>query len=146
MKLRLNVAGILRNAKGEILIGERVDVKGAWQFPQGGVEDGESHEDALLRELNEEISVRAINCKILQKQGPYFYYFNKPTRGHDGKEQYFFLVEYSGDGADLSVETEHPEFRALKWIQPDKFKAKWLPEMKLGVYRGVMRDFFQVKI
>ena len=55
MKYRLNVAAILRNGAGKILIGERKDRSGAWQFPQGGVDEGETLAQALVRELREEI-------------------------------------------------------------------------------------------
>ena len=58
LKLRQNVAGILIQAdSGKILICERYNSSGAWQFPQGGVDDGETHEEAITRELNEEISL-----------------------------------------------------------------------------------------
>ena len=56
-KYRLNVAGILRNSKGKVLVGERLGKDGAWQFPQGGVDDGETALEALYRELEEEVGI-----------------------------------------------------------------------------------------
>src|SRR5689334_381169 len=58
-KYRPNVAGILRNRDGKILICERIHVRNAWQFPQGGVDEGETLEEALVRELWEEIGLDA---------------------------------------------------------------------------------------
>jgi putative (di)nucleoside polyphosphate hydrolase len=148
VKYRLNVAAILRNSAGKILICERIDRAGAWQFPQGGVDDGETLEQALIRELREEISVAAAAYKILSSKGPYFYLFGngKGVRGFQGKEQHYFLADFTGDPSAINVETEHPEFRAIRWVSPDEFKVGWLPKMKREVYRSVFKDFFAVKI
>src|ERR1700728_4353327 len=75
VKYRLNVAAILRNGAGKILIGERQDRPGAWQFPQGGVDDGETLEQALKRELMEEISLKPGHYKLVGSKGPYYYLF-----------------------------------------------------------------------
>jgi putative (di)nucleoside polyphosphate hydrolase len=56
-RFRPNVAAILQREDGRILVGERADVPGAWQFPQGGVNEGEGSLEALERELEEEIGV-----------------------------------------------------------------------------------------
>ncbi|HEX4084898.1 MAG TPA: NUDIX domain-containing protein, partial [Chthoniobacteraceae bacterium] len=88
IRYRRNVAAILRNSSGKLLIGERVDREGAWQFPQGGVDGAETLEQALARELWEEISVPASAYNILQSKGPYYYLFGggKVVKGFHGKE------------------------------------------------------------
>jgi putative (di)nucleoside polyphosphate hydrolase len=90
IKYRLNVAAILRNGAGKILLGERVDRSGAWQFPQGGVDEGETLAEALIRELREEISLGPSAYQILTSRGPYYYLFGggKVVKGFHGKEQY----------------------------------------------------------
>jgi hypothetical protein len=67
-------------------------------------------------------------------------------RGHDGKDQTYFLCDFLADDKKINVSTEHPEFRAWKWIEPQKFNRSWLPSMKLDVYALVFRDFFGVEI
>ena len=144
MKYRDNVAAILRNRKGEILICERLGISGAWQFPQGGIDEGETHEQALLREVWEEIGVSPKTLEIVERRGPYRYVFGngKTKKGYHGKEQHYFLVEFSGTDSDIDVRTEHPEFQAFRWILPDRFELGWLPDMKREVYRLVFKDFF----
>ena len=86
LKYQENVAAILRNARGEILICERVSVKGAWQFPQGGVDEGETLEQAMVREVWEEIGVKAWDFTLVERRGPYRYVFGKgrTKRGFHG--------------------------------------------------------------
>ena len=99
LKYRLNVAAILRDGAGKILIGERVDRSGAWQFPQGGVDEGETLAQALVRELREEISLEASAYRIVSSKGPYYYLFgnNKVVKGFHGKEQHYFLADFTGN-------------------------------------------------
>jgi putative (di)nucleoside polyphosphate hydrolase len=146
MKLRENVAGILQNGSGKILICERYNTPGAWQFPQGGVDEGETHEEALVRELGEEISLKPGDFTILEQRGPYQYLYGEGrlVRGHHGKIQHYFLARLDAPASRINVATEHPEFRDIRWIEPGEFKIKWLPEMKHEVYRAVFRDFFGV--
>ena len=149
LKLRQNVAGILaRTGSGKILICERYNTPGAWQFPQGGVDGGESLEQALVRELCEEISLKAGDYTILERKGPYQYLYGgrRLVRGHHGKVQHYFLARLDSPVSRINVETEHPEFRNIRWILPSEFKIKWLPEMKRQVYRAVFRDFFGVTL
>jgi putative (di)nucleoside polyphosphate hydrolase len=146
MEYKLNVAAILQNAAGKILIGERVNVPGAWQFPQGGVDSGETLEQALARELMEEISVPPSSYQVLRRSGPHRYLFSngRSKRGFDGKEQFYFLARYEGRPDEVDPDTEKPEFRAIRWIAPEDFQIDWLPEMKRLVYQAVLKDFFNL--
>ncbi len=142
-----NVAGILRNREGRILICERVDMPGAWQFPQGGIDDGETPEQALVRELWEEISIDPDDFRIVSQRAGYRYLFTDGRKGnHDGKDQTYFLCDFLADDAKINVATEHPEFTTWLWVSPQDFQRTWLPEMKLAVYVQVFRDFFGVEI
>lgn len=148
IRYKSNVAAILRNARGRILICERLGVGGAWQFPQGGIDEGETPEQALIREVWEEVGVHAEDITIVEQRGPYRYLYGngRIKRGYHGKVQCYFLCDYSGLDAQINVDTEHPEFRAFRWIAPEDFRLAWLPEMKREVYRAVMADFFRIKI
>ena len=148
IRYRANVAGILRNARGNILIAERLGVRDAWQFPQGGIDAGETPEQALVRELWEEVGVEARDLRLVQRRGPYRYIYGngRLKRGFHGKEQIYFLCDFLGDDSSIQVETRHPEFQAFRWIAPAEFRVEWLPQMKREVYRTVFAEFFGVKL
>src|SRR5258708_15903127 len=71
IRYRPSVAAILRNPSGEILICERLDVRGAWQFPQGGIDGKESAAEALVREIWVEIGMGSKDFRVLEERGPY---------------------------------------------------------------------------
>jgi len=148
IKYKPNVAAILRNSRGRILVCERLGVEDAWQFPQGGIDDGETPEQALVREIWEEVGLEAGDIRIVERKGPYRYLYGngRIKRGHHGKEQFYFLCEYSGPDARINVHTKYPEFQAFRWIGPADFQLTWLPEMKREVYRAVFADFFGTTI
>jgi putative (di)nucleoside polyphosphate hydrolase len=143
-----NVAGILRNRRGLILVAERLGMRGAWQFPQGGIDGNETPEQALVRELWEEIGVPAFHLVLTERRGPYRYLYGngRVKKGFHGKEQIYFLCDYSGPDDAIEVETRHPEFQDYRWIDPVQFQIEWLPEMKREVYRTVFMEFFGLKI
>lgn len=147
LKYRPNVAAIIKNAVGRILICERLNLPGAWQFPQGGVDKGETYEQALVREMEEELSLRASDYRVLGRKGPYRYVFGggKRKKGFDGQEQQYFLAVLTAPETRINVVTPHQEFRGTRWIEPAEFDLLWLPNFKREVYRSVLRDFFGVE-
>ena len=147
-RYRSSVAGIFQRADGRILICERLDKAGAWQFAQGGVDDGETAEQAFHREMEEELSVRPQDCRILDRKGPYRYLFPNGVqrKGYNGQEQTYFLALLTGPETCINVATAHPEFRGVRWVLPGEFDFAWLPAFKREVYRQVFADFFGVSL
>lgn len=145
---RPNVAAIVRRKDGRILICERIDFPGSWQFPQGGRKERETPEQAIERELLEEISLTPADYKVLQMKGPYRYEYPGPVKKRNfiGQEQLYFLVELLAPENSVRVETEVREFRTHRWVLPQEFQLGWLPPMKWEVYRQVFLDFFGVDI
>ena len=145
---RPNVAAILADRAGRILVGERVDVADSWQFPQGGLKPGETPEEGLRRELREELSLEPADYTVEEKRGPYRYLFAPGHRkkGYLGQEQTYFRLRFHGPEARIDAATPEPEFRAVRWIEPAEFSLAWLPEMKRAVYQQVFHDFFALKI
>jgi putative (di)nucleoside polyphosphate hydrolase len=147
-KLRPNVAAIIRRPDGRILVGERSDWPGCWQFPQGGINNSETPEQALQRELQEEISLPPDSYRITDRRGPYRYLFHagRKKEGFDGQEQIYFLVDLIPGHSEPSPHTPDPEFRAIRWISPHELELSWIPGFKREVYRQMMRDFFHVSL
>ena len=145
-RYRSNVAAIIQAADQKILIGERSDVRGAWQFPQGGVKENESTLQALFRELREEVSIKPSHYRVIDCKGPYRYLFQggRKKEGFDGQEQFYFLVQLTAPDSIVQVETDNPEFSRIRWIEPADFRIQWVPEFKRSVYRQVFMDFFGI--
>jgi len=146
---RPNVAAILVNARGEIFVAERLAPKGAWQFPQGGIDDGEDAQTALYRELAEEIGVRSEAVQILQVRSGYRYAFAKGRLKYGiygGQEQTYFLCRFTGKDADINLAATHQEFGRWRWIRPEEFRMDWVPRFKRTVYRQVFLDFFSLDL
>ena len=147
-QFRSNVGAIIKRADGKILIGERSNVAGAWQFPQGGVKKSETAREALGRELQEEVSLAPAQYRVVESKGPYRYIFppGRTKEGFDGQEQTYFLIELTGPDLNIVVSTEQPEFAQFRWIAPSEFKIDWLPNFKREVYRQVFLDFFGIAL
>lgn len=148
-RYRPNVAAILRRPEdGKILVAERSDFKGSWQFPQGGVDSGEDLIAALFREVEEEIGVSPELYRILECRTEYRYKFpnGRLKKGKwCGQVQTYFLCEYLGTDEDIDLNAHIPEFVRFKWIKPKKFNLAWVPKFKHPVFKRVLADFFGIK-
>ena len=148
-KYRPNVAAIIRNAAGEILICERKNNARAWQFPQGGVDKGESLIEALHREVHEEVGLKSKHYDVVDQKGEYRYLYPPAVsakKKYDGQKQTYFLCEIHQDAPEIEIAHKNPEFSDFDWVRPEEFDEEWLPAFKLEVYRQVMRDFFSLDI
>ena len=119
---RPNVAIVLVNSRNQVFWGKRVK-EHAWQFPQGGIKPGESPEEAMFRELNEETGLAPQHVRILGRTRDWLHY-DVPThwvkrewRGtYKGQKQIWFLLRLVGRDCDISLRASgHPEFDAWRW-------------------------------
>lgn len=142
---RPNVALVLQRPDGKVLIGERSDFSGSWQFPQGGVEKGETLLSALEREVEEELGLPAQSYQVIEQRGPFRYRFPEGIRkgGFVGQEQTCFLARHLGSEFPAEFqEIQSPEFRSVRWIVPDEFRLEWVSEFKRELYRQLFREFW----
>ena len=131
-RFRRNVAAVILDERGYVLACQRSDRKGAWQLPQGGVDDGEELAQTLLRELSEEIGTADVEI-LAQLPDPIRYEWPTElyTRGYHGQEQYYFLVRLHPAAVIDLLKATSKEFDAYEWITVDElltrihgFKAK----------------------
>jgi len=148
-RYRPNVAAIILSSKYpekcEFFVAHRSDIKNAWQFPQGGIDEGETPEEALRRELLEEIGCNQID--ILGEYPEWITYdFPKVARGkcypYDGQTQKYFLVRLKEDARiDLNA-FEIPEFEEYAFVAYEELFKK-VTYFKRRVYRKVIDYFIQ---
>ena len=150
---RPNVALLLLNEHDELLICERMEFEGAWQFPQGGIDEGELPQEALSREVEEEIGLPPSGYEVIQSRDGYAYMFPPELRrrkgnraGFDGQSQTYFLCRLRDSAPPVNVAQDPREFRRHAWVEPSLFDLNWLPSFKRSVYRKVLRDFFEVEV
>lgn len=143
---RPNVAAIVLSAKYphkcEIFIASRTDVENAWQFPQGGIDDGESSKEALFRELEEEIGTRDV--EIIAEYPTWVSYEFPPAIAkkmypYDGQRQKYYLVKLK-KGATINIDTEIPEFSEYKFV-PTENIYEYITFFKRTVYKQVLQYF-----
>lgn len=120
---RANVGIVLMRGNGEVFLGRRVGGRG-WQFPQGGVRHGETPENAVLRELHEEVGLESSEIEIAGSTTRWLRYRlpQRYVRRHRsplciGQKQRWFLLKLLSEEArfDLAKTTE-PEFDAWRWV------------------------------
>jgi len=144
-KYRPNVAAVILSPKYpekvEVFVAKRNDID-AWQFPQGGIDEGESPKEALFRELKEEIGTDQI--EIITYMPEWLSYdfpkiIAKKMYPYDGQKQKYFLVRLK-KGAKINLKTEIPEFDDYRFVNlSDVFK--YVKSFKRPVYKKVIEYF-----
>lgn len=119
---RKNVAGVVLNEEGLILTCKRFDEHADWQLPQGGVDQGEDEDVAILREMYEEILLS--DATIIAKT-PEYYRYDWPqhlySRGHRGQEQKLYLIRPPIHFMPDITNAPTREFKEYKWVSLSEF-------------------------
>ena len=143
---RPNVAMIIVSnnypEKKEIFLAQRNDMSGVWQFPQGGIDEGEEVQEALFRELEEEIGTKKV--KIVAQYPEWISYdfppkIAKSMKPWVGQKQRYFLVKLK-KSAKINIQTKHPEFDDYKFVGVDEV-LKQSASFKQEVYESVIKYF-----
>jgi putative (di)nucleoside polyphosphate hydrolase len=145
---RPGVGIMLLNPSGNVFAGRRIDMPAglaAWQMPQGGIDPGETPRQAALRELKEEVGTD--KAEILAESAVWHHYDLPPEiagrmwRGrYRGQRQKWFAMRFLGSDADIDPATEHPEFDAWEWVEPERLPELIVP-FKRQIYLDVLAEF-----
>lgn len=146
---RPGIGLVLLNPHGLAFVAQRIDTPGdAWQFPQGGIDEGEDPRATALREMEEEIGTD--KAEIIAESRDWISYdlppeiADKSWKGrYRGQSQKWFCARFTGTDADIDLETEHPEFCRWRWMELAEVPALIIP-FKRVLYDKVAAEFAPV--
>lgn len=146
---RPGVGLMLLNARGLIFVAQRIDMpSSAWQMPQGGIDPGETPQQAALRELREEVGTDKV--EIIAESRDWVRYdlpadlAAKLWAGrYRGQEQKWFVMRFLGTDGDIDIATPEPEFSAWRWAEPAELPKLIVP-FKRDLYRRLIGEFADV--
>lgn len=152
---RKNAGIVVFNKDKKVLMCARVDKKSLeWQFPQGGIDEGETPLDAAYRELKEETSIVSVKLvQILKKPIRYSFprslreTFAKMGQFNYGQDQFWTLFYFTGDDSEINLNTETPEFKAYAWMdiaQSPKeiiFFKKAAYKRMVSIFEPIIKEF-----
>ncbi len=144
---RKGVGAVLINAEGQVFVARRIDTPGeAWQLPQGGIDEGETPRQAVLRELAEEIGTD--KAEIIAESADWLRY-DLPGELADtvwggryrGQMQKWFALRFTGAEEDIDLEaSRRPEFTDWKWAALEDLPRLIVP-FKRALYENIVAEF-----
>lgn len=144
---RPNVGVVLFNDAGRVWLGKRANTPDPWnwQFPQGGVDEGEDLYAAALRELAEETGVTSVEY-LGRTEGWIVYDFPPEVKKFGkwtGQKQVWFALRFTGQESEIRLDAHHQvEFEAWRWARLDEAPKLIIP-FKRAAYEQVATAFGQ---
>lgn len=143
---RRGVGVVLLNRDSLVWVGERHDMQGAWQMPQGGIEEGEMPRDAAVRELAEETGVRS--AEILAESADWHHYDLPPELmgrvwggRYRGQQQKWFVCRFTGEDSEIDLDVAGDgEFCRWRWVSTEALPGLIVP-FKRPLYENILREF-----
>jgi putative (di)nucleoside polyphosphate hydrolase len=145
---RFNVGIVLVNSEQKVFWARRIGQTNAWQFPQGGIVEHETLEEAMYRELKEELGLSHRDVEIMAKSDRWLYYHLPKhfRRYHSkplciGQKQKWFLLRFVGKEENIRFDlTDAPEFDCWSWVDYWHPVRHVIPFKKF-VYKAALKEF-----
>lgn len=139
---RANAVVVIGDGAGNVLGFQRSDHPESWQFPQGGIDQGEDPLQAAFRELHEETGIEADKVRLIAEHPDWLAYEFPPgsRRSDRGQVQKWFLIRApKGLMPDLAAARDD-EFCDAKWMRPKQLVER-VPAFKRDVYKKALKHF-----
>ena len=143
---RPGVGLMVLSPEGLVFVARRIDMPSeAWQMPQGGIDEGETPEQAAIREFREEVGTDKV--EIIAESERWLSY-DLPEEllprlwggRFRGQNQKWFLVRFTGTDDDIDIATENPEFLDWKWVELETIPDLIVP-FKRRLYEDLVAEF-----
>lgn len=141
---------VVFNRDCNVFVAKRIDADQfdwphCWQFPQGGIDEGEDPKMAAFRELREETGIESIECideinDWLHYVFPHEFALKIMGGRYKGQRQKWFLMKFHGLDSEINLNQDHPEFAKWEWVSPKEAINRVVP-FKLEVYKHVIEYF-----
>jgi putative (di)nucleoside polyphosphate hydrolase len=139
---RAAAGAVIVNAEGHVLAIERADIAGAWQLPQGGLEDAEEPLDAAYREIEEETGVEAADLRFVKASSELVVYELPPEartqKTGRGQVLYWFLFRVRGNHRRAT--RSNRESRRWRWM-PFQRVIKGVTRFRKPMYKRLAKEF-----
>lgn len=147
---RHGIGIIIVNDRRQVFLAKRVG-KNAWQFPQGGIIDDETPEQAMFRELQEEVGLNENDVTLVASTRRWLRYRlpKKLVRYHSkpiciGQKQKWFLLRLKNKNVQFNLSvTDSPEFDSWAWVSY-WYPLKQVISFKKRVYGLVLKEFARI--
>jgi putative (di)nucleoside polyphosphate hydrolase len=148
---RKGVGVVLFNTGGLVWIGRRIvnsshEVEHYWQFPQGGIDNGETPAQAVVRELREETGIKQTDIIGCTED---WLCYDLPESligvawggGYRGQTQKWFALRFLGSDDDIDLSSHaKPEFDAWRWVRLSEAVNLIVP-FKRNLYAKLFNEF-----
>lgn len=147
---RPNVGIVICNRKGQVMWAKRYG-QNSWQFPQGGINERETPEQAMFRELYEEVGLQPKDVRIVHISKQWLRYkLTKRLLRYDskpvciGQKQRWFLLQLIADESAINTQlSSTPEFDGWRWVS-FWYPVRQVVSFKRDVYRKAMKEFANI--
>ncbi len=136
---------VIFNQAGKVLVGERSGVANGWQFPQGGIDDGEDPQATAIRELYEEVGIN--DAKLIHETEDWLGYdfpedleLKGKWRKYLGQKQKWYLFYWNKPASECNLELHQREFDRVKYM-PLEETATYIVAFKRGMYEQIIDRF-----